>query len=102
MLSSGIAYPASLTQHVIASAADSPLVKDQLANPSINVMNGEPFGTEEASAFDMASLFSIDTDQLKSAFQFDTSKLNFDRNARHRHERPDRHLRQHGPFHFGG
>ena len=26
----------------------------------------------------MASLFSIDTDQLKSAFQFDTSKLNFD------------------------
>ena len=78
MLSSGIAYPASLTQHVIASAADSPLVKDQLANPSINVMNGEPFGTEETSAFDMASLFSIDTDQLKSAFQFDTSKLNFD------------------------
>ena len=78
MLSSGIAYPASLTQHVIASAADSPLVKDQLANPSINVMNGEPFGTEKASAFDMASLFSIDTDQLKSAFQFDTSKLNFD------------------------
>ena len=78
MLSSGIAYPASLTQHVIASAADSPLVKDQLANPSINVMNGEPFGTEKASTFDMASLFSIDTDQLKSAFQFDTSKLNFD------------------------
>ena len=78
MLSSGIAYPATLTQHVIAAAADSQMVQDQLASPSINVMNGEPFGTEDASAFDMSSLFRIDTDMLKSAFQFDTSKLNFD------------------------
>ena len=78
MLSSGIAYPAALTQHVIAAAADSQMVKDQLAAPAINVMNGEPFGTEDASAFDMSSLFRIDTDMLKSAFQFDTSKLNFD------------------------
>ena len=78
MLSSGIAYPAALTQHVIAAAADSQMVKDQLASPSVNVMNGEPFGAEDASAFDMSSLFRIDTDMLKSAFQFDTSKLNFD------------------------
>ena len=78
MLSSGIAYPAALTQHVIAAAADSQMVQDQLASPSINVMNGEPFGTEDTSAFDMSSLFRIDTDMLKSAFQFDTSKLNFD------------------------
>ena len=78
MLSSGIAYPAALTQHVIAAAADSQMVQDQLASPSVNVMNGEPFGTEDASAFDMSSLFRIDTDMLKSAFQFDTSKLNFD------------------------
>ena len=78
MLSSGIAYPAALTQYVIAAAADSQMVKDQLASPAINVMNDEPFGTEDASAFDMSSLFRIDTDRLKSAFQFDTSKLNFD------------------------
>ena len=78
MLSCGIAYPAALTQHVIAAAADSQMVQDQLASPSINVMNGEPFGAEDASAFDMSSLFRIDTDMLKSAFQFDTSKLNFD------------------------
>ena len=78
MLSSGIAYPATLTQHVIAAAADSQMVQDQLASPAINVMNGEPFGAEDASAFDMSSLFRIDTDMLKSAFQFDTSKLNFD------------------------
>ena len=78
MLSSGIAYPASLTRHVMDTAAQSRLVQDQIADPQTNVLNGEPFGTEKASAFDMASLFSIDTDQLKSAFQFDTSKLNFD------------------------
>ena len=78
MLSSGIAYPASLTRHVMDTAADSELVQKQLADPQTNVLTGEPFGAEDAAAVDLASLFSIDTDQLKSAFQFDTSKLNFD------------------------
>ena len=78
MLSSGIAYPSSLTEHVIKAAANSKIVKDQMADPSINVMTGEPFGTEDANSFDLASMFTIDTDQLKNAFQFDTSKLNFD------------------------
>ena len=68
MLSSGIAYPASLTRHVMDTAAQSRLVQDQLADPQTNVLNGEPFGTEQTAALDMASLFSIDTDQLESAF----------------------------------
>ena len=75
MLSSGIAYPASLTRHVMDTAAQSRLVQDQLADPQTNVLNGEPFGTERTAAVDMASLFSIDTDQLESAFQFDPGKL---------------------------
>ena len=78
MLSSGIAYPASLTRHVMEQAAQSALVQQQLADPSINVLNGEPFGTEDAGTVDMASLFSVDTDQLKSAFRFDSGKLNLD------------------------
>ena len=78
MLSSGIAYPASLTKHVMETAAASELVQKQMADPQTNILTGEPFGTQDASAVDMASLFSIDTDQLKSAFQFDSSKLNFD------------------------
>ena len=78
MLSSGIAYPASLTRHVMDTAAQSELVKAQLADSKTNVLNGELFGTEDAGSVDMASLFSIDTDQLKNAFQFDSSKLNFD------------------------
>ena len=78
MLSSGIAYPASLTRHVMDTAAQSRLVQDQLADPQTNVLNGEPFGTEQTAALDMASLFSIDTDQLESAFQFDPGKLDLD------------------------
>ena len=42
------------------------------------MLNGEPFGTERTAAVDMASLFSIDTDQLESAFQFDPGKLDLD------------------------
>jgi len=78
MLSSGIAYPASLTRHVMDTAAQSRLVQDQLADPQTNVLNGEPFGTGQTAAVDMASLFSIDTDQLESAFQFDPGKLDLD------------------------
>ena len=78
MLSSGIAYPASLTEHVMDTAAASDLVQKQLADPQTNVLTGEPFGTEDSGAVDLASLFSIDTDQLKSAFQFDSSKLDID------------------------
>ena len=78
MLSSGIAYPASLTRHVMDTAAQSRLVQDQRADPQTNVLNGEPFGTEQTAAMDMASLFSIDTDQLESAFQFDPGKLDLD------------------------
>lgn len=78
MLSSGIAYPAALTRHVMDTAAQSRLVQDQLADPQTNVLNGEPFGTEQTTAVDMASLFSIDTDQLESAFQFDPGKLDLD------------------------
>ncbi len=74
MLASGIAYPASLTArhgHRRPEQAGT----DQLADPQTNVLNGEPFGTEQTAAMDMASLFSIDTDQLESAFQFDPGKL---------------------------
>ena len=79
MLSSGIAYPASLTQHVIAQAKQSAIVQAQMATPSINVLTGEAFGSDDAlSSFDLASLFTIDTDQLQNAFQFDASALNFD------------------------
>lgn len=44
MLSSGIAYPAALTQHVIEEAKTSAIVQQQMADPTTNVLTGEPFG----------------------------------------------------------
>jgi len=75
MLMMGINYPASLTEHVINQAAESQIVKDQLANPDINVFTGKPFGEEDESDSSMDSLFSVDTGMLESAFKFDTAKL---------------------------
>lgn len=77
MLSSGINYPATLTDYVIDEAANSQIVKDQLADPSINVFTGKPFGEEDEDedSFNMDSLFTINGDALQAAFKFDESAL---------------------------
>ena len=82
MLTSGIAYPASLTEKVMEDTADSDIVKQQMADPTTNVLTGESFGKAESIRdFDLASLFSIDTNALKDAFQFDAAALDFDLNG---------------------
>lgn len=43
MLSSGIGYTSLLTKYVIEKAKNSDVVKAQIANPTINVLNGMPF-----------------------------------------------------------
>lgn len=80
MLSSGINYPTSLTNHVIDQAASSAIVKDQLASPGTNVFTGKPFGEEDQgdSGFNMESLFTINGDALQAAFTIDQSKLSVD------------------------
>ena len=74
----GIDFPPALTYYVIDQAAESEIVRQQLADPDTNVLTGEPFDSTSNSMLDIASLFSVDTDALKDAFQFDTSALNFD------------------------
>ncbi len=79
MLSTGIGYPASLTRHIIEQAAASEIVQAQLADPTVNVFTGKPFGEDDReNRFDMSSLFSIDTDALKNAFHIDENLLNLD------------------------
>lgn len=79
MLSLGIGYLPSLEKHVIEQAAASDIVKAQLANPEINVFTGKPFGEgEERGIFDLASLFSVDTDALSAAFGIDPSMFAVD------------------------
>ena len=72
MLSTGIAYPASLTEYVVEQAADSPIVQEQIENPDVNVLTGNPFGEDNSqSPFDLDSLSTIDEDALQNAFGFD-------------------------------
>ena len=55
------------------------MVKQQLADPEVNVLTGERFDADQRETdLDISSLFSVDTDMLKDAFQFDASKLQFD------------------------
>ena len=70
-LTAGINYPASLTEHVAEYAAQTEIVKQQMEEPSVNVMTGEPFGEDSDEEFDMGSLFSVDEEKLQKAFGFD-------------------------------
>ena len=75
----GVSYTHALTYYAIDHAAESEVVKQQLADPEVNVLTGERFDADQNETdFDISSLFSVDTDILKDAFQFDASKLQFD------------------------
>ena len=75
----GVAYTHALTYYAIDHAAESEVVKQQLADPEVNVLTGERFDADQREPdLDISSLFSVDTDMLKDAFQFDASKLQFD------------------------
>ena len=69
MLDSGIGYPASLTEHLMEQAAESPVVAAQMANPKTNILTGVPFGEESGAAggISLDSLFSIDENALRQA-----------------------------------
>ena len=79
MLSTGICYPESLTNHIIENAKNSKIVQEQLENPEVNVFTGKRFDdTEKENSFDMNSLIDIDTNAIQSAFKIDQSKIKVD------------------------
>ncbi len=72
----GIAYPASLTLHVIDLAKDSDIVKAQIEDPDVDVFTGVPFGEQAArEGLDLSTLFTVDEDALKKVFNVDPSAL---------------------------
>ncbi|WP_235870166.1 ATP-binding cassette domain-containing protein [Parvibacter caecicola] len=79
-LSSGLYYSPDLITHLVEYAEGTTIVKDQLADPKIDVFNGRPFDEQEDAGDDFAmdSLFTIDNEALEKAFTFDTSKLSMD------------------------
>ncbi|MCL2757040.1 MAG: ABC transporter ATP-binding protein/permease [Coriobacteriia bacterium] len=81
-LSPGVCYLADLQIHLIEEAAKIKIVKDQLANPEINVLTGRSFAEEreesDRNSLDFSSMFSIDGEAITAAFTFDTSALQID------------------------
>ncbi len=80
-LQTGFYYTSDMVSHIIDEAADSQIVKDQLADSAMNVFTGKSFVEEadaEDSSFDMSSLFTIDGNKLQAAFQIDSDALSVD------------------------
>ena len=67
-LTAGVAYLPELTRHVIDAAAQSKIVRDQLADESINVFTGSPFGEKTESELDFQDMISVDEGAISSAF----------------------------------
>lgn len=80
-LSPGLFYTSQLTEHLMDHAAKAEIVKDQLAEPSVNVFSGKTFTEEEDeqdNSLDMSSLFTIDESALETAFTINESALAVD------------------------
>lgn len=80
-LQTGFYYTSDMVSHIIDEAADSQIVKDQLADSATNVFTGKSFVEEadaEDSSFDMSSLFTVDGNKLQAAFQIDPDALSVD------------------------
>lgn len=74
----GISYTSALTSRLIQESSDSQIVREQLANPDVDVFTGKAFEElrdSQGRAFDMSSMFTIDQGALKRAFSFDSSAL---------------------------
>lgn len=74
----GIGYTSALTDELIQDAADSDIVKEQIANPDTDVSIGKSFEElqqGQGKELDMGSLFTVDEAALKSAFTFDAGSL---------------------------
>ena len=79
VLSMGIAYPASLIEHLMDLADRSEVVRSQKRDPSVNVFTGLPFGQEpDREQVDMSTLFSVDEDAITDAFQIDQDAMELD------------------------
>ena len=81
-LTPGICYTSDLQTHLIEEAAKTEIVKEQLANPEVNVITGRTFEDErenpDEQGLDFASMFSIDGNAIQSAFSFDASAMKID------------------------
>ena len=77
-LMAGVAYPSSLTKHIIELASESEIVKKQLKNENIDVFTNKAFDSKKSNTnINFEDMISIDKDMLQSAFgiNLDENKL---------------------------
>lgn len=76
-LSQGIAYDHRLIDHLMEQAANSDIVKQQQANPDVDVFTGQTFDEmrNQDNQFDMSNIISVDEGAMQNAFQFDEDAL---------------------------
>ena len=72
-LSEGVAYLSDLTRHVIDLAAESEIVKSQLADENINVFTGKGFDEETDTELNFEDMISVDGNAISSAFGMNIS-----------------------------
>ena len=90
-LSSGINYTSALIDHLITDATNSEIVREQIANPEVNVFTGRTFAEDaydNTAVFDFSRLVSTDDEVIDDAFtvdmpdfEFDISNIEIDQNA---------------------
>ena len=69
LLTAGVAYTEELTRHVISRAEDSTIVRNQLAQPSVDVFTGKEFGAQsEQNQLAFENMISVDGKAISSAF----------------------------------
>ncbi|MDR2973863.1 MAG: ABC transporter ATP-binding protein, partial [Propionibacteriaceae bacterium] len=79
MLGAGLYYTPDLVHHLMDQASEADVVKQQLANPSVNVFDGNTFSEDSKrnslSDFDFSSLIKIDQNALSDLFTGDLSNV---------------------------
>lgn len=72
VLQPGVYYTRALISDIMAQAADSKIVQDQLGRPDVNIFTGNRFDQEQSAnpleSFDMSKLMKIDEDKITKAF----------------------------------
>jgi len=81
MLEAGLWYSPLLCDYLLEIGSESEIVQKQLANPKLNIFNGNNFDEEADNSLDFSSLFSFDQDKFQQAFGVDADALNIDTSA---------------------
>ena len=81
VIGDGIGYTPQLIQHLMEQAAGTEIVREQLANPEVNVLTGNTFEDERENLqdqFDFSRIISVDEDIFREALDFESMFASMD------------------------